>query len=176
MHSVTCLNQLLFFVVVFLAASAHAQEIKEGVIAQGTPFETRWRAYDSGIEGPTVLVIGGVHGNEPGGYRAARQIATWPVSRGRLVVLPMANPPAFAAGNQRIPGLEGDEGDLNRHFKVVGGEVRPTGPAAPAIWAFVDSIDPEVILDLQEGYGFRAAGSKSVGTSIITHREVDDPA
>ena len=72
--------------------------------------------------------------------------------------------------------MEGDEGDLNRHFKVVGGEVRPTGPAAPAIWAFVDSIDPEVILDLQEGYGFRAAGSKSVGTSIITHREVDDPA
>ena len=48
-----------------LALAAHADTIEEGVIAPGTPFETRWRAYDSDVEGPTVLVIGGVHGNEP---------------------------------------------------------------------------------------------------------------
>ena len=159
-----------------LAVAAQAGEIEEGVLAAGTPFETRWRAYDSDVEGPTVLVIGGVHGNEPAGHRAARQIATWSVNRGRLVVLPAANPPALAARTRRIPGLEEDAGDLNRHFKVVDDEVIPTGPAAPAIWTFVESIKPDVILDLHEGYGFRAAGSKSVGTSIITHREVDDPA
>lgn len=159
-----------------LAAAAQAEEIEEGVIAAGTPFETRWRAYDSEVEGPTVLVIGGVHGNEPAGHRAARQIATWPVDRGRLVVLPAANPPALAARTRRIPGMDGDAGDLNRHFTVIDDEVRPSGPAAPAIWTFVESIEPDVILDLHEGYGFRAAGSKSVGTSIITHREVDDPA
>ncbi|MBC03867.1 MAG: hypothetical protein CMJ34_11295 [Phycisphaerae bacterium] len=159
-----------------LQVAAHAGEIEEGVIATGTPFETRWRAWDSDVEGPTVLVIGGVHGNEPAGHRAARQIATWPVNRGRLVVLPAANPPALEARNRRIPGLDGDAGDLNRHFEVIDGEVRPTGPAAPAIWRFVESVKPDVILDLHEGYGFRAAGSKSVGTSIITHREVDDTA
>ncbi len=159
-----------------LAVAAHAGEIEEGVIASGTPFETRWRAYDSDVEGPTVLVIGGVHGNEPSGHRAARQIATWSVNRGRLVVLPAANPPALAARTRRIPGLDGDAGDLNRHFEVMDDEVRPTGPAAPAIWTFIESIKPDVILDLHEGYGFRAAGSKSVGTSIITHRKVDDPA
>ena len=158
-----------------LAVAAHAGEVEEGVIASGTPFETRWRAYDSDVEGPTVLVIGGVHGNEPSGHRAARQIATWSVNRGRLVVLPAANPPALAAGNRRIPGLDGDAGDLNRHFEVMDDEARPTGPAAPAIWTFIESIKPDVILDLHEGYGFRAAGSKSVGTSIITHRAVDDP-
>ena len=175
MITATRLAHLMFLGLVF-ATTAQAEEIAEGVIASGTPFETRWRAYDSEVEGPTVLVIGGVHGNEPSGHRAARQIATWPVNRGRLVVLPAANPPALAARTRRIPGLDGDAGDLNRHFKVMDDEARPTGPAAPAIWRFVESIKPDVILDLHEGYGFRAAGSKSVGTSIITHREVDDPA
>ncbi|MCH2160736.1 MAG: BPL-N domain-containing protein [Phycisphaerales bacterium] len=164
------------FCALLLATTAHGQKVEEGIIASGTPFETRWRSYDSEVEGPTVLVIGGVHGNEPAGYRAARQIATWPVERGRLVVVPAANPPALAARERRIPGLEKDEGDLNRHFKVIDGAVAPSGPAAPALWAFVASVDPDVVLDLHEGYGFRAAGSKSVGTSIITHREKDDAA
>ena len=159
-----------------LAGSVSAQQIDEGIIAPGTPFETRWRSYDSEDEGPTVLVFGGVHGNEPAGHRAARQIATWPVVRGKLVVVPAANPPALKARNRRIPGLEKDAGDLNRHFKVDDGSVSPAGPAAPALWAFVESMDPDVVLDLHEGYGFRAAGSKSVGTSVITQREEDDPA
>lgn len=159
-----------------LAGSVSAQQIDEGIIAAGTPYETRWRSYDSEVEGPTVLVFGGVHGNEPAGHRAARQIATWPVVRGKLVVVPAANPPALKARKRRIPGLEKDAGDLNRHFMVEGGSVSPIGPAAPALWAFVESIDPDVVLDLHEGYGYRAAGSKSVGTSVITQRPEDDPA
>ena len=97
---------------VLLASTAHAQKVEQGVIAQGTPFQTRWHSYDSEVDGPTVLVIGGIHGDERAGYRAARQIATWPVTVGRLVVVPAANPPALAARSRRIPGLEEDEGDL----------------------------------------------------------------
>lgn len=164
------------FCAVLLVSTAHAQKVEHGVIAQGTPFQTRWHSYDSEVEGPTVLVIGGIHGNEPAGHRAARQIASWPVSLGRLVVVPAANPPALEARSRRIPGLEKDEGDLNRHFEIVDDEVVPSGPAAPALWAFLESVDPDVVLDLHEGYGFRAAGSKSVGTSIITHLKRDDPA
>ena len=159
-----------------LTTGALAQVIDQGIIAEGTPFETRWHSYDSEVDGPTVLVIGGVHGDERAGHRAARQIATWPVIRGRLVVVPAANPTALAERTRRIPGLEEDEGDLNRHFKVVEGKVVPSGPAAPALWTFIESIEPDVMMDLHEGYGFRAAGSKSVGTSIITQRDADDAA
>ena len=152
-----------------------AERFEQGLIAEGTPFETRWYSRDSELDGPTVLVIGGMHGNEPAGHRAARQIATWSVSTGVLVVIPAANPPALAARTRRIPGLEDDVGDLNRHFPVSDGTVQPVGPAAPALWTFIESIEPDVVIDLHEGYGFRAAGSKSVGSSVITHRRQDDP-
>lgn len=159
-----------------LATQVAAEVVEQGIIAEGTPFETRWYSHDSEVDGPTILIVGGMHGNEPAGHRAARQIATWSVDAGRIVVIPAANPPALAERTRRIPGLEDDAGDLNRHFPVTGADVDPTGPAAPAIWAFVDSIEPDVLLDLHEGYGYRAAGSKSVGSSIITHRRVDDAA
>ena len=151
-----------------------AERIEQGVLASGTSFETRWYSHDSEREGPTVLIIGGMHGNEPAGHRAARQIATWSVKAGKLVVLPAANPPALAQRKRRIPGLEDDAGDLNRHFPVVEGAVLPTGPAAPELWEFVLSVEPDIVIDLHEGYGFRAAGSKSVGSSVITHRRKDD--
>ena len=120
-----------------LAAPVAAEVVEQGIIAEGTPFETRWYSHDSEVDGPTILIVGGMHGNEPAGHRAARQIATWSVDAGRIVVIPAANPPALAKRTRRIPGLEDDAGDLNRHFPVTGADVDPTGPAAPAIWAFV---------------------------------------
>ncbi|MCH2149974.1 MAG: succinylglutamate desuccinylase/aspartoacylase family protein, partial [Phycisphaerales bacterium] len=152
----------------------NAEQVEQGVLASGTPFESHWYSRDSELDGPTVLVIGGMHGNEPAGHRAARQIATWPVSVGKLVVVPAANPPALAARTRRIPGLEDDAGDLNRHFPIVDGVVVPTGPVGPELWEFVLSVEPDILIDLHEGYGFRAAGSKSVGSSVITHRREDD--
>jgi hypothetical protein len=62
-------------------------------------------------EGPTLLIIGGMHGNEPGGYLAADLYADLTLRRGNLIVVPRAN----------IFGIHRDEreaggGDLNRRF------------------------------------------------------------
>jgi len=159
-----------------LVTPLSAEVFEQGIISEGTPFATRWYSHDSEVEGPTVLVIGGMHGDEPAGHRAATQVATWSVDRGRIVVVPAANPPALVERTRRIPGLEDDAGDLNRHFQVIDGTVTPTGPAAPALWSFAVSVEPDVVIDLHEGYGFRGAGSKSVGSSILTHRRADDAA
>lgn len=145
----------------------------EGVLAEGTPFETRWYAYDSGVPGPTVMVTGGIHGNEPAGARAAGQIADWSVTRGRLVVLPRCNEPALVARTRRIPGFEKDLGDLNRHFPRRDSEEELSSDQGERIWAFVCVQEPDVLVDLHEGYGVRAAGSKSVGSSVLTAREED---
>ena len=87
------------FIVLFGAMGA----VSKGVIAEGTRWEMAWRVYDSGQPGPTVLVVGGVHGNEPAGASAAGQIQHWPVKRGRLIVVPRADGPGTflltAAGN-----------------------------------------------------------------------------
>jgi predicted deacylase len=59
--------------------------------------------------GPTALVLGGVHGDEPEGISAAS--ACWRDAdpdelRGTLLVLPLANLPAWQAGT-RVGGIDG---------------------------------------------------------------------
>lgn len=59
--------------------------------------------------GPTIAVLGGVHGDELEGVTAARMLVDalhgLPRSelRGRVRVVPVANPPAFAAGTRLSP-------------------------------------------------------------------------
>jgi predicted deacylase len=59
-----------------------------------------------------MMVTGGIHGDEPAGYLAADEIATWAIDRGTLLVLPRANVPAIAFRTRNAPG----EPDLNRTF------------------------------------------------------------
>ncbi|MCH2132857.1 MAG: BPL-N domain-containing protein [Phycisphaerales bacterium] len=163
-----------FILVLVLATSAVAGTRSSGVLAEGTPFETTWYCYDSELPGPVVMITGGIHGDEPAGALAARQIADWTVARGTLVVLPRCNPPALAVRDRRVPDLEGAAGDLNRHFPPPSEAQVVTDEQAARIWNFLGARKPDVLLDLHEGYGFRAAGSKSVGSSVITHRRNDN--
>lgn len=160
--------------IIMLSGAAQAFQRTTGLLASGTPFETRWYHYQSDEPGPCVLITGGIHGDEPAGYLAARQIADWTVKRGTLIVVPRCNPPAIEVRKRRVPGLEGVEGDLNRHFPPPDEASVVTDEQAVRIWDFLRKHDPDVLLDLHEGYGFRAAGSKSVGSSVITHRRNDN--
>lgn len=60
--------------------------------------------------GPTVMVQGGIQGDEPAGYLAAEILARSRVLRGNLIVVPRANPPSIAARTRQI------NVDLNRRF------------------------------------------------------------
>ncbi len=138
-----------------------------GLIAPETEWQTPWYLTDSGTAGPTVLVTGGVHGNEPAGVRAAEQIRHWPLAKGRLLVIPRCNVPGLEAGKRRMPGQPKEAADLNRNFPRTDEANAARGPAAKALWAFIQKHRPDYTVDLHEGYGFRSAGSKSVGSSII---------
>ncbi len=117
-----CLSKLpLALLVTCLAKTAWAlpalqTPLHAGLLGEGTPFETPWFDSKGPEEGPTILIIGGMHGNEPAGAAAAEAIACWTVQHGRLVVAPRMNPPALAAQKRLIPGLAEPEGNLNRHF------------------------------------------------------------
>ncbi|MCX7631490.1 MAG: succinylglutamate desuccinylase/aspartoacylase family protein [Geminicoccaceae bacterium] len=69
-----------------------------------------------GGEGPTVALVGGVHGDEYEGpvalFELFRELAPETL-RGRLILLPMANTPAVLAGTRCSPV---DRGNLNRLF------------------------------------------------------------
>ncbi|MCC5823377.1 MAG: succinylglutamate desuccinylase/aspartoacylase family protein [Phycisphaerales bacterium] len=127
------------------------------------------------MDGPTVLIIGGIHGNEPAGAHAAERILDWTPIRGRLVVVPRANVPALEARTRRMPDLPRAESDLNRQFPMTSEET-PTGELAAALWSLVCEIGPNLLLDLHEGFHFTQIEPRSVGSSIIADRREDTKA
>lgn len=152
-----------------LATSAVAESAAPAparVLLEGTPYAAPVYVVESGEPGPTVVIVGGVHGNEPAGVAAAERIRRWPIASGRLIVIPRANVPGLEANKRRDPRVPADDGDLNRNFPHED-QSEPLGQPATAIWELIAASKPDWVLDLHEGYGFRAGGSKSVGNSLI---------
>ena len=165
------MRRLRFLMPLLLAAAIPAALLADsktstGLIAAGTPWQTPYWIVESGAEGPTVLVTGGVHGNEAAGPQAADQIRCWPLVKGRLILVPRCNVPGLDADTRTMPGEPEALADLNRNFPRDKDDLA-RGPAAKALWAFVREHKPDYVLDLHEGSGFRSAGSESVGSSII---------
>jgi len=149
------------------AAAAGGAARLEGTLAAGTPFATPYVLQDSGAAGPTVMVIGGIHGDEPAGAAAAELIQSWPILRGRLLVLPGANRPAMKETRRRSPGGEESLGDLNRNFPRSGQREPPRGTPAVEIWDLVQRQKVSWLVDLHESRSFRHSTVGAVGNTIL---------
>lgn len=136
--------------------------VLEEIIMEGTPFQSRIYANWSQEPGPAVLVIGGIHGDEPSGYHAAGEIKQWEVERGTLLVMPYANPPAIEEEERYAEGKR----DLNRAFRDVD-ESDLTGKAAASINDFIRRYQPDLILDLHSAPDFRRVDPGSLGQTLI---------
>ena len=148
-------------------SAATTPQRRSGTIGEGTA-TTPWYRIDSGQPGPTVLVVGGIHGNEPSGYWAASQIQYWPIVKGSLIVLPQANRLGLAANMRWQPEHRNhpQKRDLNRNFP------RPDRPEAAtnlasSVWDFVLEQHPDWVFDLHEGFDVHRENPKSVGSSVI---------
>jgi len=129
---------------------------QSGKIASGTKWETNYYSIDSGVEGPTVLVVGGMHGNEPAGSLAAQQIRHWPIVKGKLVVIPRSNVLALDAKTRLTPGEPKESGNLNRNFPISPSAKTavPRGKLAIALRKFTGKLRPYWVIDLHEGFEF----------------------
>lgn len=133
----------------------------QGWLAKGTKHQTPYYIYNSGVKGPTVVVVGGVHGNEKAGYQAAWTAKDLTVKKGRLIVIPEANRPAVRAGT-RTSSL----GDLNRAFPRTKTDAAKNY-LAKDIWSLMAKYRPTWLVDMHEGYDFHKINSKSVGQTVI---------
>ncbi|MEW6724396.1 MAG: succinylglutamate desuccinylase/aspartoacylase family protein [Bacillota bacterium] len=153
---------LTIICVLVVAAMPAAATTRTVTLSAGTRYETKMYIIDSGKPGPDVMIIGGVHGSEPAGYMAARQMKSWTPKRGRLIVLPEANKPAVDQ-KRRVPS---GGYDLNRAFPTYKGDTANTYHAR-AIWSAMQRYGIDVLIDLHEGSNFHRVDSSSVGQSII---------
>jgi predicted deacylase len=164
--SVSALLAVMLGLALLPAAAARTTTVTNALLP-GTRFATAAYIVQSETPGPTVMIVGGAHGNEPAGAHAAEIIRHWPVRKGKLVVVPRANIPALATHRRTTPGLATNLNNLNRNFPRAGQDEPARGEQAIAIWALALEHNPDWMLDLHEGYDFNAINSKSVGSSVI---------
>jgi predicted deacylase len=178
---------LLNVIVLLSLASAVRGEVvrTSGRIAENTEWENPYYIIDSGVEGPTLLITAGLHGNEPAGYRAAEQIRHWTTQCGKLIVIPQVNTPGLEQNTRWLPGEPEELRNANRNFPRSGerneafdvpigsepslteGPVKARSVPIEALWDFMQAMEPDWVVDLHEGFDFNIANSKSDGSSII---------
>jgi hypothetical protein len=139
---------------------------EERLLMAGTPWETPLLINNSGQAGPVLLVLGGVHGNEPGGWGAADEIANWRPDRGRLLVIPRANATAIPLFERTTAEL----GDLNRLYPGNPDSQFPMERMAHTIVSIAREFGAEYALDLHESWGFYVEypgqGTTALGQTI----------
>lgn len=143
------------------AESAPVGDSRRYVLGSGESWSTAYYVVDKG-SGPVVMVVAGLHGNEPAGAAAAERIKDYPIVRGKLIVIPRAN----EHGLRRSVRTDASGSDLNRDFPRRKGE-RADTPLARAIWELVERYRPDWLMDLHEGYDYHVRNAKSVGQSVI---------
>lgn len=130
----------------------------------GTRYATPVVVRQSGEPGPVVMVLGGVHGNEPGGWKAAEEMAAWEVERGTLIVAPRINHLSAEEFVRTTPAL----GDLNRLYPG-DPEGLPMERMAHDIVQVARRFGVTHLFDLHESWGFyrdRAPGNRSVSSEL----------
>lgn len=141
--------------------------IERRKLAQGTPFETWLHLFHAELPGPVVMIVAGIHGKEFGSIRAAQQLVKLlrsqelTIKRGTLIMVPVANQPAF---KKKIRGKP----DLNRAFSR-GPSRRATQEMSRALYSIMQKYKPSWYLDLHEANGLSSKSKDVLGQTLITN-------
>ena len=161
------LNILMLFIV---GSSLQAGEADRDSYFKSKDYRLDVYTIEGEEKGPTVLVIGGIHGDETSTIDAAEGYINADVRKGTLIVIPKANVPAI---NKNVRMLDYDMNRLfceeekpeetvqdNYEYKVV-----------EIIKEFVAKAD--YVINLHEGKGFYSRTKKGMGQSIVIDSDKD---
>ncbi|MCX8043433.1 MAG: M14/M99 family metallopeptidase [Desulfobacterota bacterium] len=115
------------------------------VFFQNTDYELNVYRIHGAEPGTTMLIIGGMQGDEPGGYLAADLYVEMTLRKGNLIIVPRAN---FCSILLNVRGVNGD---MNRKFA----NLKPDDHDSMIIQKLKDLIaESDVLLNLHDGSGF----------------------
>ena len=146
---------------------------------EGTAFQTPIFHFRSDQPGPTAMILGGTHGNEPAGFEAAyhliKQFAAASLKTGELFIVPEANRLADSLQSRRIAvpdGTDKERGNLNRCYPG-DPEGLPMEQEAYQITTFIKERGVDLFIDLHESPRFHLESKdekgayRGLGQSII---------
>lgn len=142
----SCLSLAALLLVLALCGRAGAGETHRRVtLFEGTQYPLTVHFLSGSEPGPTVMVQGGIQGDEVSGYLTAQLLTHAEVLSGNLIVIPRANVPTVLARKRQI------NVDLNRRFDQDYGAFYEDR-LARAIRFLLDRSD--AFVHLHEGSGF----------------------
>lgn len=129
---------LSFILVAITAVSAFAQN----------PLDFSLHKLGNDSDGPTILVIGGIQGDEPGGFSAAGMLVShYNITKGNVWVVPNLNFLSI------IKSSRGSYGDMNRKFAALD-KNDPDYPSVQRIKEIIRNDQVDMVLNLHDGSGF----------------------
>jgi hypothetical protein len=121
--------------------------VSSAAFANGN-LEFTFEKLESGQAGNTLLVVGGISGDEPGGFNAASLLIThYKINTGNVWVVPNLN---FISIIKRLRGVYGD---LNRKFASIKSS-DPEFETIQKIKSIILDDQVDLILNLHDGSGF----------------------
>jgi len=129
----------------FLPDLSWAQKRVHSVFFEGTDYELNvYRIYGK-VSGKTLLLIGGIQGDEPGGYLSVDHYADISLAKGNLIVVPRANFQSILLRRRKI------NEDMNRKF----GDDRASNFETKVVAILKKLIlESDCLLNLHDGSGF----------------------
>ncbi len=141
---------LLFYILLFCPSSFSSQLATEKryvheVQFEGSPYELHiFRIYGR-EKGPTMLIIGGIQGDEPGGFLSADLYTEIALEKGNLIIIPRANFKSIILFNRGV------DGDMNRVFT----KDKPETEMERVVEIIKKLMkEADVFLNLHDGWGF----------------------
>lgn len=120
------------------------QTVKE-VFFTGTNHELEVYKIYGRHDGPTMLIIGGIQGDEPGGFLSADSYADIKLEKGNLIVIPRTNFYSVMLFNREVKGV-----DMNRLFDKAPNDWQ--GDIVNKIKEYMKESD--IFLNLHDGWGY----------------------
>ncbi len=144
----TALENRLWLVVVCLSLACYGGFKISPAMAADLGLDFSVHTLSSGRPGPTALIVGGIQGDEPGGFNAAALIAThYKVYSGRVIVVPNLNFPSIVRRSRGVYG------DMNRKFARLTLD-DPEWKTVDRIKSMMKHPEVDFILNLHDGSGF----------------------
>lgn len=148
----------------------------------GTEDQTEYFIINSGVEGNTFFLVGGVHGDEQAGYEAVEDALGFDLQRGKMFVFPKLcidninnTRRKYPIGHNQYVVMDDpdDSGDPNRYFP------RPTdegyssiyahSPLIIEFWELVLQENPLWVLDCHEAGEYHFFSADNLGNTIVQY-------
>ena len=163
---------LTFLVLTFLLPFPHQAWAKREhlVYFPNTPYELNIYKIHGKRPGKTLMLIGGIQGNEPGGFLSADLYADMRLEKGNLIVVPRANFYSI------ILNKRGAHGDMNRKFTHGENGTSQEDKIVTILKGLISESD--YLLNLHDGSGYyhptyinKWRNPKRFGQSVIADSE-----